>query len=114
MNVYLHPPGVICAAGHDLAELREAVFAGQPSGVAINGDVWPGHELHLGAVRAALPSVDALPLPQRSRNNALLLAALPATVDPDYFLFIAAVQFPIYLIPTLTQPIYRRLLPHGR
>jgi BASS family bile acid:Na+ symporter len=49
-----------------------------------------------------------------SRNNALLLAALPATVDPDYFLFIAAVQFPIYLIPTLTQPIYRRLLPHGR
>jgi hypothetical protein len=49
-----------------------------------------------------------------SRNNALLLAALPAAVDPDYFLFIAAVQFPIYLIPTLTQPIYRRLLPHGR
>jgi BASS family bile acid:Na+ symporter len=49
-----------------------------------------------------------------SRNNALLLAALPATVDPDYFLFIAAVQFPIYLIPTITQPIYRRLLPHGR
>ncbi|MBX3500464.1 MAG: hypothetical protein KF889_13525 [Alphaproteobacteria bacterium] len=45
-----------------------------------------------------------------SRNNALLLAALPASVDPDYFLFIAAVQFPIYLIPTLTQPIYRRLL----
>lgn len=45
-----------------------------------------------------------------SRNNALLLAALPPSVDPDYFLFIAAVQFPIYLIPTLTQPIYRRLL----
>lgn len=45
-----------------------------------------------------------------SRNNALLLAALPASVDPDYFLFIAAVQFPIYLVPTLTQPIYRRLL----
>ena len=76
MNVYLHPPGVICAAGRDLAELREAVFAEEPSGVAANGSVWPGHELHLGAVRAALPSVDALPLPQRSRNNALLLAAL--------------------------------------
>lgn len=45
-----------------------------------------------------------------SRNNALLLAALPATVDPDYFLYIAAVQFPIYLIPTLMQPVYRRLL----
>jgi len=82
VNVYLHPPGVVCAAGHDLAALREAVFAGQPSGVAINGDVWPGHELHLGAVRAALPSVDALPLPQRSRNNALLLAAL-AQIRPQ-------------------------------
>jgi 3-oxoacyl-[acyl-carrier-protein] synthase I len=76
MNLYLQAPGLICAAGHDLAELREAVFADQPSGVAANGTVWPGHELHLGAVRVELPSVDALPLPQRSRNNALLLAAL--------------------------------------
>lgn len=45
------------------------------------------------------------------RNNALLMAVLPATADPDIFLFIAAVQFPIYLIPTLLQPLYRRLLP---
>ncbi len=76
MNLYLQPPGVICAAGHDLAALRDAVFAGEPSGVAANGAVWPGHELHLGAVHAALPSVGPLPLQQRSRNNALLLAAL--------------------------------------
>jgi BASS family bile acid:Na+ symporter len=41
-----------------------------------------------------------------SRNNALLLAVLPGTVDPDYFLFIAAIQFPIYLTPTLMQPVY--------
>lgn len=45
-----------------------------------------------------------------SRNNALLLAVLPASVDPDFFLFIAAIQFPIYLTPTLLQPLYRRLL----
>jgi len=45
------------------------------------------------------------------RHNALLMAVLPVTADPDIFLFIAAVQFPIYLIPTLLQPIYRRLLP---
>ncbi len=45
-----------------------------------------------------------------SRNNALLLAVLPATVDPDYFLFIAAVQFPIYLTPTLSRPVFRWLL----
>jgi len=74
--IYLQPPGVICAAGQDLAELRDAVFADAPGGVALNGTVWPGHELHLGAVRAELPSVEHLPLQQRSRNNALLLAAL--------------------------------------
>ncbi|MDP1840162.1 MAG: hypothetical protein Q8L19_16795 [Reyranella sp.] len=44
------------------------------------------------------------------RHNALLMAVLPVTADPDIFLFIAAVQFPIYMIPTLLQPLYRRLL----
>lgn len=44
------------------------------------------------------------------RHNALLMAVLPASADADIFLFIAAVQFPIYLIPTLLQPLYRRLL----
>jgi BASS family bile acid:Na+ symporter len=44
------------------------------------------------------------------RNNALLMAVLPVTAAPDIFLFIAAVQVPIYVIPTLLQPIYRRLL----
>lgn len=45
------------------------------------------------------------------RHNALLMAVLPVTADADIFLFIAAVQFPIYLIPTLLEPLYRRLLP---
>ena len=45
------------------------------------------------------------------RHNALLMAVLPATADPDSFGCSAAVQFPIYLIPTLLQPLYRRLLP---
>jgi predicted Na+-dependent transporter len=44
------------------------------------------------------------------RHNALMMAVLPASADADIFLFIAAVQFPIYLIPTLLQPVYRRLL----
>lgn len=82
MSFYLQPPGVTCAAGHDLAALRDAVFAVRPGGVAVNGTVWPGHALHLGAVRSALPSVEHLPLPQRSRNNALLLAALAQIRDP--------------------------------
>ena len=38
------------------------------------------------------------------------MAVLPVTADPDIFLFIAAVQVPIYLMPTLLQPLYRRLL----
>lgn len=45
------------------------------------------------------------------RHNALLMAVLPVTADPDIFLFVAAVQFPIYMIPAMLQPIYRRLLP---
>jgi hypothetical protein len=44
------------------------------------------------------------------RHNALLMAVLPVTADPDVFLFIAAVQIPIYVMPTLLQPVYRRLL----
>ncbi|MBM3646418.1 MAG: hypothetical protein FJX11_01370 [Alphaproteobacteria bacterium] len=44
------------------------------------------------------------------RHNALLMAVLPASADADIFLFIAAVQFPIYLMPALLQPVYRRLL----
>jgi hypothetical protein len=35
----------------------------------------------------------------------------PLAVDADIFLFIAAVQFPLYLMPTLLEPLYRRLLP---
>lgn len=74
--IYLQLPGVICAVGHNLAALRNAVFADTPGGVTMNNSVWRGHALHLGAVQATLPSVESLPLAQRSRNNALLLAAL--------------------------------------
>ena len=38
------------------------------------------------------------------RHNALLMAVLPASADADIFLFIAAVQFPLYLMPTLLEP----------
>ena len=61
---------------------------------------WP-----FGAQRACTAGYGA-----GSRNNALLLAVLPATVDPDYFLFIAAIQFPIYLTPTLLQPVFQSVM----
>ena len=46
-----------------------------------------------------------------TRNMGLLLAVLPANADPALFLFIATVQFPIYMMPSLLRPIYGRLLP---
>jgi len=48
-----------------------------------------------------------------TRNMGLLLAVLPATVDPALFLYIATAQFPIYIMPTLLRPIYRHLLPQN-
>ena len=47
------------------------------------------------------------------RHNAHLMAVLRVTADPDTFLFIAAVQFPIYLIPTLLQPLIADCCPAG-
>jgi BASS family bile acid:Na+ symporter len=44
------------------------------------------------------------------RNNALLMAVLPAAADKDIFLFVAAVQVPIYVIPTLLPPLYLSVL----
>jgi len=45
-----------------------------------------------------------------ARNLALLLAALPASVDSDLPLFFAIGQFPIYIMPIILKPVYRRLL----
>lgn len=43
-----------------------------------------------------------------NRNIALYLAALPAAVIDDLFLFIGCYQFPMYLTPLLMQAFYRR------
>lgn len=43
-----------------------------------------------------------------NRNAALLLAVLPSP-EPALLLFVAVVQFPIYLLPSLLLPLYRRL-----
>jgi len=45
-----------------------------------------------------------------NRNMGLLLAALPAGVNPDIGLFIAVAQIPIYTLPAASQPLLRRLL----
>jgi 3-oxoacyl-[acyl-carrier-protein] synthase-1 len=75
MTIYLNACGIICALGDSHAQVKARLYAGQ-TGVAATGRWSPGRELPLGSVQAALPSVAHLPPRQRSRNNALALAAL--------------------------------------
>jgi BASS family bile acid:Na+ symporter len=42
------------------------------------------------------------------RNNGLLLAILPPPIPPEIVLFVAAAQFPIYIVPSLFWPLYAR------
>jgi BASS family bile acid:Na+ symporter len=46
-----------------------------------------------------------------NRNMGLLLAVLPAGSAPEAMLFFAVAQLPIYMLPALLAPVYRRLLP---
>ena len=45
-----------------------------------------------------------------TRNLAIILAVLPASVDPDLPLFFAVGQFPIYIMPLILKPVFRKLL----
>lgn len=45
-----------------------------------------------------------------NRNMGLLLAVLPAEAAPDAMLFFAVAQLPIYILPALLGPAYRRWL----
>ncbi len=44
-----------------------------------------------------------------NRNMAIVLGAAPAAFAPDTFLYLALLQFPIYLLPALLQPVYRAI-----
>ncbi len=74
--VWLQAQSCVSALGAGSAALREGVFADRPSGVAPTDRHTPGRILALGCVDSPLPALDALPPGQRSRSNALLLAAL--------------------------------------
>ncbi len=45
-----------------------------------------------------------------NRNLATIVAVLADSVDADVYLFLAVVQFPIYMLPAMAAPLYRRLL----
>ncbi len=74
--VWLQAQSCISALGDSGEGMRAALFAHEPSGIATTDSHTPGRMLALGCVDTALPSLDALPANQRSRANALLLAAL--------------------------------------
>ena len=75
MNLYLNECGILCALGVGREQVARRLFAGE-SGVRATQAWSPGRELPLGRVEAQLPDSGALPLPLRSRNNQLALAAL--------------------------------------
>jgi 3-oxoacyl-[acyl-carrier-protein] synthase-1 len=74
--VFLQAQSCVCALGDTAEAIRAGLWAEAPSGVVPTDLHTPGRVLHLGGVTTPLPPVDDLPDKQRSRNNALLLAAL--------------------------------------
>jgi len=73
--LYLNQLGIICPIGQTHGEIARRLF-GAESGVVPTESYSPGRHLPLGLVSAGLPSVDHLPIAQRSRNNQLAMAAL--------------------------------------
>ena len=74
--IFLQAQSCVCALGDTPEAIRAALWADAPSGVAPTELHTPGRMLNLGVVSTPLPSLGGLPANQRSRNNALLLAAL--------------------------------------
>ncbi|MGZ5781339.1 MAG: beta-ketoacyl-[acyl-carrier-protein] synthase II, partial [Burkholderiaceae bacterium] len=63
--LYLNQLGIIFPIGQTHDEIAQRLFAGQ-SGVVATELYSKGRSLPLGVVDAVLPSVDHLPLPERS------------------------------------------------
>ncbi len=73
--VYLNTLGITCALGNDVTSVRSALYAATPGGVRPSAGP-NGRQLCLGRVTADTSGMSELPIPFRSRNNALLLATL--------------------------------------
>ncbi len=75
-SVHLNELGIVCALGVGKNSVADAMWAvDAPRGVVISERYTPGRPLALGEVQASLPDMGDLPLPMRSRNNALLRLA---------------------------------------
>lgn len=56
----------------------------------------------------------SIALASGNRNMAIIMAAAAGAYGAEGFLFLAVLQFPIYLLPMLTAPLYRRWLDGAR
>jgi 3-oxoacyl-[acyl-carrier-protein] synthase-1 len=75
-TIFLQAHSCVCALGDTPEAIRAGLWADVPAGVAPTELHTPGRVLNLGCVTTPLPSTEGLPHHQRSRSNALLLAAL--------------------------------------
>lgn len=75
--VFLNELAMACALGSDLETVAANLFAADaPGGLVVSDFASPGRPLAVGRVPGELPSLDALDVPLRGRNNALLELAL--------------------------------------
>jgi 3-oxoacyl-[acyl-carrier-protein] synthase-1 len=73
---YLNDCSIVCALGSGREAVARRLLDEARSGLNVRDTYSPGRPLPVGQVDVALPDVDHLPLPLRSRNNQLALAAL--------------------------------------
>jgi len=73
---YLNDCAIVCALGSGREAVAHRLLHEARSGLRVLDAYSPGRPLPVGQVDAVLPSADHLPLPLRSRNNRLALAAL--------------------------------------
>lgn len=59
------------------------------------------------------PAVATLGMMSGHRNMGLLMAALGEAADQEVFLFFALAQLPIYFLPVILRPVYRRVAALG-
>ena len=81
-HVHLQAMGVVCALGMGAPAVREALFSPSFTGVVETDRYTAGRPLHLGVLPAEVAPLDGAPQRQRSRNNAVLAAAL-AEIRPQ-------------------------------
>ena len=77
-RVYLNQLGMISPLGNSVDATKRELLELVQSGVALSDVYSPGRSLPVGRIDAdfILPPMDAWPLPDRSRNNQIALAAL--------------------------------------